>query len=221
MPKAARNSRRPLTEVAYDAVKDEILSGRLRPGDPIPQERLLKKLHVSRTPLREALLRLGREGFIEIHPRMGTFVAQLDLLEIRDMYEVRQELEGLAARHAASHVSAGKLAELETRLRGLGTGQDADLAALSDAGHALHDLILEYCDNRVLARMITSLQEHFRRFRVFSLGIREKVLSSHKEHLQILRALKRGDGEAAERLVHSHFAHAAEYLVQSLMSRGD
>ncbi len=219
MSKGARKPRKPLTAVAYDAIKEDILRGRLQPGDPIPHDRLLKRLGVSRTPLREALLRLEREGFIEIHPRMGTFVAQLNLLEIRDMYEVRRELEGLAARHAAAHADPQRLEELERRLEALDTGHGADLAALSDAGHALHDLILEYCDNRVLARMIVSLQEHFRRFRVFSLGISEKVLSSHQEHMAILRALKRGDGSEAQRLIHLHFDHAAEYLVQSLMGR--
>jgi DNA-binding GntR family transcriptional regulator len=205
--------------VAYQAIKNDILSNRLRPGDPIPQERLLKKLHLSRTPLREAILRLAKEGFIEIRPRMGTFVAQLDLLEIRDMYEVRRELEGLAARHAAGNVSSSRLEGLLGRLVALDTGPDASLAVLSEAGHEVHDLILEFCDNRVLVRFIVSLQEQFRRFRVFSLGIREKVVSSHGEHIAILRALERGNSEETEKLVHSHFDHAAQFLMENLLSR--
>jgi DNA-binding GntR family transcriptional regulator len=219
MASTPRKNRPPLTEVAYLAIKDDILSNRLRPGDPIPQDRLLKKLHLSRTPLREALLRLAKDGFIEIRPRMGTFVAQLDLLEIRDMYEVRRELEGLAARHAAGNVSPSRLEGLVERLEALDTGPDADLAALSDAGHEVHDLILEFCDNRVLVRFIVSLQEQFRRFRVFSLGIRKKVVSSHGEHLAILKALEHGNGEAVEDLVHAHFDHAAQYLMENLLRR--
>jgi len=219
MAKRSARPRRSLTDIAYEAIKDDILSNRLQPGDAIPQERLIKKLNLSRTPLREALLRLDKEGFIEIHPRMGTFVAQLNMLEIRDMYEVRRELEGLAARHAAGRVASARVRGLSERLRSLDTGPDADLAVLSDAGHELHDLILEFCDNRVLVRFIVSLQEQFRRFRVFSLSIREKVISSHREHLAIASALEKGDGEEAERLIHEHFDHAAQFLVESLMTR--
>lgn len=211
MPPRSNSPPRSLTELAYRAIKQEIPANRLRSGEPLPKERLIKKLGLSRTPIREAILRLDKEGFIEIKPRMGTFVSHLDLREIQEMYEVRRALEGLAARLVAERIDPESLAKLERRLLGL--------TALSEAGQQLHRLIVDSCENKVLARFIQSLREHFRRFRALSLAIREKVLSSHREHLAIVEALKRGDGEEAQRLVHEHFDHAARYLLESLMSR--
>jgi DNA-binding GntR family transcriptional regulator len=209
-----------LTETAYRRIKEEILSNRLRPGDPVESERFVRGLNLSRTPVREAVLRLQKEGFIEIRPRMGTFVSHLDLRQIQEMYQVRRTLEGLAARLAAGTVDARRLEALESGLKSLDTGAGADLNVLSAAGGEVHQLILDFCANRVLAEMISSLHDHFRRFRSLSLRIREKVLASHREHLDILDALRRGDGETAERLVHAHFDHAARSLLDSLMFPG-
>jgi GntR family transcriptional regulator, rspAB operon transcriptional repressor len=206
-----------LTEIAYRRIKEEILDNHLRPGEPIETDRFVRELGLSRTPVREAVLRLEKEGFIDIRPRMGTFVSHLDLRQIQEMYQVRRTLEGLAAREAAGVAAAARLAALEKELKSYDTGPRADLEAISAAGEEVHQLILECCQNRVLAGMISSLHDHFRRFRSLSLHIREKVLSSHQEHLAILLALQRGDGEAAENLIHAHFDHAARALLDTLL----
>ncbi len=219
---AGAASRNSLTALAYEALKEEILSTRLRPGDAVPTERLTATLGVGRTPIREALLRLEKEGLVEIRPRMGTFVSALNLREIREMYEVRRTLEGLAARRAARYAPVDRLAEAERRL---GAHREADvltlraedLADMQDAGQALHRLIVDTCQNEVLARLIRSLQDHFRRFRSLSRTLPQKVSTSHKQHLEILEALKARDEDRAERLVHQHFDAAARSLLDSLM----
>lgn len=81
----------------------------------------------------------------------------------------------------------------------------------------LHNFIVESCGSAVLARFIRSLQDHFTRFRTLSLNIPEKILSSHHEHLGILKALKQGDGESAEKLIHEHFDHAQRFLLDNLL----
>jgi GntR family transcriptional regulator, rspAB operon transcriptional repressor len=209
------------TAIAYAAIKEEILTNRLRSGAPLPLERFVEELGLSRTPLREAILRLEKEGLVEVRPRMGTFVSHLDLREIQEMYEVRRELEGLAARLAAARVRPEQLAVVERELTALslnGRGK-VDYQALSEAGQALHRLIVESCGNQVLARFIRSLQDHFTRFRSLSLNIPEKIRSSHREHLQILKALKQGDGAKAEKLIHEHFDHAGRFLLESLIKQ--
>jgi DNA-binding GntR family transcriptional regulator len=208
-----------LTAVAYEAIKAEILTNRLRSGDPLPLERFVEELGLSRTPLREAVLRLEKEGLVEVRPRMGTFVSHLDLREIQEMYEVRRELEGLAARLAAGRVQPERLAEVERELTAQRLNGKVNYQALSEAGQSLHRLIVESCGNLVLARFIRSLQDHFTRFRSLSLDIPEKILSSHREHLQILKALKQGDGEKAEKLIHEHFDHAGRFLLESLIKQ--
>lgn len=211
----------PLTEQAYRAIKREILSNALAPGAPLPVERFIREMRLSRTPVREAILRLEREGFVEVRPRLGTFVAHLDLRKIREMYHVRGVLEGAAARLAAATLDAGRIEAVEVELRSQKTSGDIDLAAISEAGQNVHRLIVDHCGSQVLADTIRSLQDHFVRFRHLSLHLPEKVLSSHQEHIAIVEALKRRSGDDAEGLVRSHFEHAAQFLMESLIQRPD
>jgi DNA-binding GntR family transcriptional regulator len=213
------DSSTPLTEQAYRTIKQEILSNRLPPGAPLPVDRFIREMKLSRTPVREAILRLEREGFVEIRPRLGTFVAHLDLRKIQEMYYVRGVLEGSAAKLAAATLHPAKIEQVERELRSQNAGPGANLALLSEAGQSLHRLIVDNCGNQVLSNTIRSLQDHFVRFRHVSLQLPEKVFSSHREHLAILEALKGRDGEAAERLVREHFEHAARFLMESLLNR--
>ncbi len=218
---AQKHSEASAADTAYRVIKEEILSNRLRPGQLLEIEPVCRRLGLSRTPVREAILQLEREGFVEVRPRLGTVVSHLDLRQIQEMYQVRRLLEGAAARQAAGHLDRERLHALERELRSYDTTQSPDLRAISESGQKLHRLIVESCDNRVLAAMIESLHDHFRRFRALSLEIREKVLSSHREHLQIIEALDRGDGEEAERLIHAHFDRAVRYLLDSLLAHAN
>lgn len=208
-----------LTEVAYQAIKTAILNNQLHAGDALPADRFVQELALSRTPVREALLRLEKEGLVEVRPRMGTFVTQLNLREIQESYQVRQELEGLAARLAARRADAAQLAAVERALKKYPLRGEIDCQGMSEAGQQLHALVVEACGNLVLARMIRSLQDHFTRFRALSLDIPEKVRDSHREHLAILAALKAGDGALAEQLMQEHFAHAGRALVERLLNQ--
>lgn len=210
-----------LTTLAYQAIKEEILSTRLRPGEAVPTERLTSALGLGRTPVREALLQLEREGLVEIRPRMGTFISQLNLREIQQMYEVRRHLEGLAAQRAARLAPLDRIVEVEVALgryhvaRGT-PPSDADLAGMQEAGQGLHRMIVDTCQNDVLAQMIRSLHDHFRRFRSLSLALPKKIVTSHAQHVGIVGALKRRDAALAERLVYEHFDFAARSLLDSL-----
>ncbi len=215
--KRVRSENLSLTERAYRAIKEEILSARLPPNAPVPIERFLREMKLSRTPVREAIQRLEREGFVEIRPRLGTFVAPLDLRKIREMYYVRGALEGAAARMAAALADPAHLAAIGGELRRHPLEAPGDLRAMSESGHRLHLFISEECGNQTLAGMIRQLQDHFRRFRNLSLQIPEKVLASHRQHLEILAALEARDGDRAERLMREHLEQAGRYLIQSLL----
>jgi len=96
---------------------------------------------------------------------------------------------------------------------------EIDLAAISNAGQSLHAMIVDGCGNQVLSDTIRGLQDHFSRFRHFSLKIERKVLSSHREHIAILNALKRRDSDLAEALMRDHFDHAARFLLESIVNQ--
>lgn len=206
------------TDAAYAAIREEILTAKLRPGDPVPIERFLRELGLSKTPVREAILRLQREQLVEVRPRFGTFVSHLDLRQIREMYQVRGALEGLAARLAALR---GDTPEAQTLARVLKSqnlsAPQLDLKAISEAGQEVHRYLVSSCGNALLERQVQGLQDHFARFRHLSLGIREKVLVSHREHVAILSAVRSGNGDVAEHRVREHFAGAMAKLIENLL----
>ncbi|MEP7361869.1 MAG: GntR family transcriptional regulator [Acidobacteriota bacterium] len=209
----------PLTDRAYLAIKAEILSNRLEPGAVLPIQRFTGEMKLSRTPVREAILRLQKEGFLEVRPRLGTIVAHLDLRRLREMYHLRSVLEGEAAKLACRHIPGAALEECERELRRPRTAGALDIPAMSEAGQRLHETIIANCGNTLLMETIRGLQDHFVRFRHVSLRLPEKVLASHHEHIAILGALKRKDGDAAQRLVREHFEHAAHFLIDSLLNQ--
>ncbi len=208
-----------LTDRAYQQIKEAILSNRLRPGDPLRVEHIIKRLSLSRTPLREAIQRLEKEGLVEIRPRMGSFVSHIELREIIEMYQVRAVLEGFAAHLAAGRVSPDRLVVVEEQLTRQSPNGETDYLALSNAGLALHRLIVESCGNAVLTRFVVSLQDHFRRFRAVSPQLPERILDFNQEHLQILDSLKKADGVRAEHLVQRHLERAAELLMERLLGQ--
>ncbi len=204
-------------ELAYQAIKADILSNRLRPGDAVPIEKYVRELGLSRTPVREATLRLEREGLIEIRARMGTFVSHLDLRQIRELYRVRRLLEGEAAREAALRAPIEALEQLRWKLSTFSETGEIDTRGMSETGQRVHQLIVEHCENEQLRRLILSLQDHFTRFRSLSLHLPDKVLSSHREHLAILDRLIARDPEGACARIHQHFDHASQFLLDSLL----
>lgn len=211
-------SKGSLAEMAYVQIKEAIIHNRLPPGEPIVKEELIQTMGLTRTPLREALLRLRKEGLVEIRPQMGTFVSQINIHEIHDMYDIRGVLEGLAARSAAGRIPKEEISEIECELKGLQSSGLDNVKAMSGSGRKLHQMIIRHCGNIALVNSINSIQDHFTRFRMISLEVPEKVFASHKDHLRILSALKRQDPELAESRMRSHFERSRKALLSSLVN---
>ena len=110
------NSDLPLAERVYRYLLTSIREGEFHPGERIKETSVAKALGFSRTPVREAIRRLQSEGRVTIEPQRGAVVAELDRLEISELYLLRQQLEGIAARFAAQHASDMEIAQMETIL---------------------------------------------------------------------------------------------------------
>lgn len=207
-----------LKDKAYNAIKSAILSLKLKPGDPLVESDLAQQLGISKTPVRDALLELEREGFVTKVLFKGTYVTEITLKDVRETFQVRAVLEGLAARLATPLFSTEELEEAEKIIveaeAALAKG---DVALCSEQGRRFHNLIINKADNQRLQSTIRNLDEHHQRFRLLSDQIRGRLNKSLKEHRKVLEALQRRDPAAAEEALRGHLSS----VLQDLSGEGE
>jgi DNA-binding GntR family transcriptional regulator len=198
--------RRSMADAAYLALKRRILDSELPPGHQVLEEELVLQLGMSRTPVREALVRLAHEGLVDIVPRRGIRVRALTIRDIREINEVLSCLECAAAERLASRrLAPDELAKLEGAIAGMDAALEAnDLAAWSKADFRFHSLLIELCDNRHLAETARQFLERAHRFRTLTTPLRERPIYSNVNHAAVVEAIKRGDPQSA---VEIHRAH--------------
>lgn len=197
----------PLKDKAYAAIKDAILTVRLEPGMPLVESELAQQLGISKTPIRDALQELEREGFVTRVLYKGTQVTDVTILDIVEVFQLRAVLEGLAARLVAPQFSVQEL----DRISGILSSAEAALEAgdrklCSAEGRKLHFAIIDKAeaDNLRLASIIRNLDDHVLRFRILSDRISGRLDKSVVEHRRVLDALYRRDPLAAEQAMRDH-----------------
>ncbi|HLX29079.1 MAG TPA: GntR family transcriptional regulator [Casimicrobiaceae bacterium] len=200
-----------LSEHTYSRLRDMVLNGTWRSGESLSERELAAKLKVSRMPVREALRKLQHDGLLDIVPFRGAFIRKLTAAEVRDIYEVRQAVEGMAAFLAARGGGASKLAPFRALFSELPRTTAAALRKSQQTGAAFHTAIIEISGNAKLLAIAESLRTQI----VLTLNMAlkhdpERVRLSIAEHLSILDAIERRDAsEARERMV-AHLASGLE-----------
>jgi DNA-binding GntR family transcriptional regulator len=209
-PALAPISHLTLTDNVYQALKRQILKLELAPGTRIRDEDIAAQLGVSRTPVREAILGLIRDGLVEVVPRSKTRVCTLSETDINQIFDLRIALESLAARLSAGRVPAGELANLDRLYRRAEAGlKGGDARSSLEFDHAMHQLILEYCGNPRLISMMGTVNDFVTLFR--NLGAQTPTHKGFNyRHREILLALKRADGAAAAKAVEEHILMAKQ-----------
>lgn len=195
-----------MVERAYRALKTEIINNRLPPGYQALEEQLAATLGMSRTPVREALIRLQNEGFVEVVPRRGVRVAALTVQDIREISEVLACLESEAAeRLAARKPSAAEMVPLEASIAAMDRAlEEDDIAAWAEADYSFHRLLVEMCGNRHLAAVAQNFLDKAHRFRLLTLPYRAKPIYSNVNHAAVVEAIRRGDPQSALDIHRSH-----------------
>ncbi|MBB3148539.1 DNA-binding GntR family transcriptional regulator [Phyllobacterium trifolii] len=194
---------------AYEEIRRLILVREIPSDEPISERGLSERLGLGRTPIREALKDLERDGLIEVSPRRGTFVRRLSLADLRDIYEVRMGLEGIAAFLAAARGPTSQLLSFEEKFEKLLDDPSSELLTIQKLGWDFHDAIYEAAGNRELLRLNTGLRNQ--------IGLtmelprhhdHDRVRATVAEHLKILRAIKAMDPEGAQRAIYQHLSNA-------------
>ena len=192
----------------YQAIKQKILELELDPTQPIDEKTLVRSVGGSLTLVQQALDRLEREGLV-IKRRRRWHVARAATASImHEIFEVRTTLEAMCARLAAERITSEQIDRMEQVHRDFERVlREGDNNALLAVDRKFHQLLYEASGNRYLARALDEMYTHIYRLSYFALDRMGSVRGNVEEHLDILEALKEGDGRSAERHIQHHIAH--------------
>ncbi|MDR3592704.1 MAG: GntR family transcriptional regulator [Negativicutes bacterium] len=214
------DSYKPLREVVSEALREAIINQTLKPGERLMEIQLAEELGVSRTPIREAIRRLELEGFLVMVPRRGTYVADLSLKDINEVFEIRTALDVLAAGLAAERITEEELEQMERLLVQIGECiEHGDAEAIVDADGQFHDILYRASRNDRLVGIISNLREQFTRFRTISMAYPGRIKNTLDEHRRLVEAIGQRDSELAQQYAREHMENAEQTLLTDLNER--
>lgn len=190
------------------ALRDLIVEGALAPGSRISERELCARFGISRTPLREALKVLAREGLVELLPNRGARVARLDPKDVGDMFDLMGVLEALAGRLAAARITEAELDEIRAlHFEMLAAHARRDLPGYFERNQAIHEAVLRAARNPILAATYHGLAGRIRRARYLANMTLERWNEAVREHEAMLEALAARDAERLARILGEHLDH--------------
>jgi DNA-binding GntR family transcriptional regulator len=213
-----RKPRLTRVEMAYAELKSRIMDNLYPPNRRYLESELAVELGMSRTPIREALIRLEKDGLIELTPRHGMRVVPLSADDMREINEALACLETAAAEmFARQRPSAEDLAPLEQAVQDMETAlEHLDLEAWANADERFHRTLLEKCGNRRISDMAFGVWDIVHRARMLAVRLLPAPVKSTKEHRELLEALRKCDPEAARTVHKRQRARATRELVRVL-----
>lgn len=212
------DSYQPLREVVCETLRSAIIEGVLKPGERLMEIQVSEELGVSRTPVREAIRKLELEGFVVMIPRRGTYVSDLSIKDINEVFEVRTALDVLAAGLAAERITEDELEQMERLLVLLGEYiEENDMDKIVDADSKFHDILYSASRNGRLVGIINNLREQLTRFRSLSMSYPGRLKDMLGEHTRLVEALGRRNVSLAKRLASEHMANAEQTLLKNML----
>lgn len=206
---------KPLREIVYEELKRRIVTGEIPPGERMMEIQLSEDLGVSRTPVREAIHKLEKEGLVLIEPRRGARSSIISMQDIIDVLAVRQDLEGLAAEMAAAKISAEEIEKLDALTckydEAIKAGDTEKVIAFDED---FHKAIVAVAGNRTLETFVLSIQELVKRFRYIYYDNFNRYKNMPGEHQRIIAALESGDGAKARETANEHVATLKEFVIR-------
>ena len=206
-----------LNHSIYESLREMIATGRLVTGFRIDERAISEQLGVSRTPLREAIAKLAKEGLIEQRPYRGNFVRAFSPKQVNDLYETRMVLEGLAARRAVANLTDEGLAELTQTLDNIQTALvQGDMAAFSAADQRFHSTIARLSGNETVIESLERLRAQVQLVRLAANRDPGLVERTARERPEILAALRERDTDRAARLMEEHIDGVRRTVLKQL-----
>ncbi len=208
---------KPLRELVYEEIRIQIMNGNIRPGTRLMEVDIAEEIGVSRTPVREAIRKLEKEGLVSIEQRRGAYVSKISKQEMFEILEVRQQMEGLAAFLAASRMTKEqieKLKKVEVNYSKAVKSENTLDMITNDS--LFHKMILEGSNNKTLIRLVSPLQEMALRFRYLYYDDISRAVNVPDEHEKIIKAIENGSDEEARQATYNHIKSLKELIQEAL-----
>jgi DNA-binding GntR family transcriptional regulator len=193
----------PLQEKVYTLIKEEIVNCGMSPGSVICEDVLVEKFGTSRTPIREALLRLQRERLVDIFPRQGTFVSQISLKDIYEIYQLRLIIEHKTVKISCRNLNPVILEKFRNFFIRLET-EDCPYTEWFRQDRNLHSYIVDCSGNSHLRQMYATIMDQNLRMRILAGKFPDRMRETNHEHIAILDALLSKNADRAEEVMAAH-----------------
>ncbi len=196
-----------------DILRNRIIANELPDGAKLTEDSLAKELGVSRTPIREAFNRLAHEGLVTVFPGRGAFVATFSFSDMVQLLEIRETLEGMAARLATNRLTKTNLEKLRRQMEvELEKTVRHDYTGYLDVDRQFHEAVISASGNHHLSQLMKSLRDRIQMVRHRSVILPGRARKSFQEHLQIIDALEARDPDLAEERIRTHIMNVKSDL---------
>ena len=198
---------RPIREIAYEVLKHAIITGEIPAGERIVETEYADRLHISRTPLREALRKLERDGLVEYVQRRGVIVRAFTIADVEEIYTIRNALEMLTL------PAIIRLHEMD------GVMASRDFETLSPMARAFHRQMTEICGQNRILRVIEGQDQYITRFSSMAISQENRLLQAHEEHYKLVDYIEQRDLEHFQKLMHRHIERSKEKCLEALKTQ--
>jgi DNA-binding GntR family transcriptional regulator len=204
-------------DLVFNSLLEDILSGRMKPGEKLNINEISERLGVSRTPIREALKQLVSAGLVENEPHRSPFVKKLSVAEIIELYCIRAALDGIASRLASFHLDDGHIGELE-RLCSLmeSLSEVSQYTETLDANFRFHSSIYAAAESPRLQELCLQFYRHSDQYRHLNMNIPGSHAQICAEHREIVKAFRGRDSSGAEEATRRHYFNVARRIAASV-----
>lgn len=207
-----------LSNRVFQKLRNNILTGKYEEHEELREITIGKELGVSRTPVREALRRLELEGLVTIIPNKGAYVTGITSKDVKDIYLIRSQLEGLCARLATENITEEQLDKLDEiiLLSEFHLKRDNSAEQMAELDSKFHSVLYEATNSRILSHVLTDFHKYVLMARKSSVVSEDRAKKSINEHKEILRAIRERNADMAEQLANEHIMQ----VIQNLRKQG-
>ena len=215
------NESRPIRDIAYEQLKHAIITGQIPAGSRIVETVYADQLHISRTPLREALRKLERDGLVEYVLHRGVVVRAFTIDDIDEIFTIRNAMMMLILPSVIQNVTEEKIRELREILRQMdGELERSDADALAISNRLFHGTIEHLSDKLRILRVIDSQEEYIKRFSAVTIASTLRRTNAHQEHHEMVDLLEKCDLEGLKVLMQHHLDESKETCLAAVRERG-